>query len=72
MNSPAWVYEPVPLYMGQETYFAVVTTARLRFIAWIEDGAFVTRMDNGTLHKFDNVAGWIALPDLQNTRITEP
>ena len=66
MSGSAWVYEPVPDYMGQGAYFVIATTARLRFVAWIEDGAFVTRMGDGTLHRFDNVLCWIALPDLQN------
>jgi len=68
MSGSAWVYEPVPDYMGQGAYFVIATTARLRFVAWIEDGAFVTRMGDGTLHRFDNVLCWIALPDLQNDK----
>lgn len=44
------------------SYYAVVTTGGMRFIAWEDDGAFVTRLADGTLHRFDNVACCIELP----------
>jgi methyl-accepting chemotaxis protein len=71
MNDSAWVYEPIPAYMEQGAYFVIATTARLRFVAWIEGGAFVTRTGDGTLHRFDNVLCWIALPDLHNTAVAK-
>lgn len=63
-DGPTWYFDPVPTHMGRNWYFVVVTKSLLRFIAWIEDGAFVTRLDNGTLHKFDNVLCWMPLPEL--------
>ena len=69
MKGPTWFYEPVPVHMGRETYFVVVTTGRLRFVAWIEGGAFVTRMGEH-LHILDNVAYWMPLPELPNSVIS--
>jgi hypothetical protein len=68
MTRSAWVYEPVPAYMGREVYFVVVTTGRMRYIAWIENGVFVTRIGD-QLHVFDNIACWMPLPELPNKGI---
>lgn len=60
-----WFYDPVPIHMGSGVYFAVVTTGQMRFVAWLEDGQFVTRI--GTkLEVLRNVVCWMPLPELTN------
>lgn len=61
--TPSWTTGPVPVGAGTGEYFVVVTRGRLRFIAWVENGAFV-RSEDGNLHVFDNVMCWMPLPTL--------